>query len=783
MKIIVGIAIVAAEAALMFIPGLQVAAIWAMADYLGIGAFTAVMVGIAAIGMGLVIGGISDLLFHTPGSAIASRNPIAPWQVIYGQQMVGGTIVDIGETGSNDRYLHLVIVTACHQTNSFQGLWLDGKEVYLNGDPMVGCYDDKSTHYDLSGMPYNFKGRVYCQAFLGTATQSACADYINRSYGHWTAEHTLSGRSYIYLRLQYDVNVFPNGMPGVKSLWNGKTDVLDPRSGLRGYSTNAALCINDFLTNQDYGFRCATTEINQTALIAAANLCASYTTSGTIEPLYSLNGVFNLSSTPGEILNNMLSACAGQISYNAGQFSIYAGSWRGAVCTLDQTHLVAPIKYKPKRKLRELYNSVRGTFLSPNGPVIDRGPGIQTGQVNPWDGQWTYTDVPDYAEDTKHGYSSNAYLTADGQSLYLNTKFPFTTSVSTCQRLAKIMLERNRQQGSGTLQCGLSCYNIQPLDIVEFNYPRFGWVNKLFEVTGTRLTFKAEQGRPAVPIYEIDIAETDPKVYSWAGGVEELSLNGQASPLVPSDNIVTPPTNLTLTDDTATSLVLANGTSMSRLLVAWTAPLDPFVTQGGTIQIQYQLSTTTTLQPVSNLNPTQNSDGTWTSGWVHAGTVNGDANFFYIDGISEYQGITVQIQAVRANGASSGWVSAANGLHIINRPRPVFSAGTISMPAVQVAFSSTPVFDFSLGATQIITLTGDVTSTSTANATNALYTIVVMQDAVGGHTYTWPSNFRGAAAISPGNGTAAANTAASQTFVYDPTLNQFIAVTSLTYGV
>ncbi len=103
--------------------------------------------------------------------------------------------------------------------------------------------------------------------------------------------------------------------------------------------------------------------------------------------------------------------------------------------------------------------------------------------------------------------------------------------------------------------------------------------------------------------------------------------------------------------------------------------------------------------------------------------------------------------------------------------------------AVAVPYSASPTFDFSLGATQIITLTGNVTASVAANVAQAIYTIVVQQDATGGHTFTWPSNFRGAGPISAAAGTAAANTAASQTFAYNPTLGQFIAITPLTYGV
>lgn len=67
--------------------------------------------------------------------------------------------------------------------------------------------------------------------------------------------------------------------------------------------------------------------------------------------------------------------------------------------------------------------------------------------------------------------------------------------------------------------------------------------------------------------------------------------------------------------------------------------------------------------------------------------------------------------------------------------------------ANSVAFSATPNFDFSLGDTQIITLTGDVTSSTISNAPTGSATqfvrFVVCQDGTGGHKFVWPLVLQG----------------------------------------
>jgi hypothetical protein len=61
-----------------------------------------------------------------------------------------------------------------------------------------------------------------------------------------------------------------------------------------------------------------------------------------------------------------------------------------------------------------------------------------------------------------------------------------------------------------------------------------------------------------------------------------------------------------------------------------------------------------------------------------------------------------------------------------------------------VSFSSTPTFDLSLGSTQKITLTGNVTSSTISNGSTGKHiTFVIIQDSIGGRTFVWPTNVYG----------------------------------------
>jgi len=82
-----------------------------------------------------------------------------------------------------------------------------------------------------------------------------------------------------------------------------------------------------------------------------------------------------------------------------------------------------------------------------------------------------------------------------------------------------------------------------------------------------------------------------------------------------------------------------------------------------------------------------------------------------------------------------------------------------------VTFSSTPTFDASLGNTQKITLSGNVTSSTLSNATaGQTINFLICQDATGSRTFVWPTNFLNAPSINSGP-----NQCKGASFVFDGT--------------
>jgi hypothetical protein len=494
---------------------------------------------------------------------------------------------------------------------------------------LCGGADGSSTGGYVLTTYADYKNRCHFDLTSCLGRHTATFPEFTNNSSLWTAAHKNLGRASIYAAFYYDATVFANGLPQMSFVVSGKNDIYDPRLGDFGnsaahvYTTNAALIIADYLANTTWGYGLSYgTSIPLAQLIAAANVCDETVAlaAGGTEARYTINMIFNLSRGRGEVLQDMLAACAGRITIESGQYIIVPGAWASPSITLTQDNLIGPVEYKPIMTISGVCNGVKGTYTS---PVTN----------------WQSADIPPYAEDVLHGYTSDRWLAADGGvRLWRDVSFPATTSAATAQRLAKIELERTRREGRLTLHCDMSAYPAVALDVVEFTYSRYGWSNKTFEVLSSQLVMQADSngGAPRLGV-DLELAETDSTVYDWST-TEELTPADTASPAIANGNMLTGPQFLELESGPTTSYVGTDGVALPRILAAWLTAPDATIQSGGTIQVEYQ----------------KVGDVLWTP----LGSVGGDQTQFYITGVVSGAQYNVQIQGFTFKGVPSGWVQA-----------------------------------------------------------------------------------------------------------------------------
>ena len=502
--------------------------------------------GVAAIQLGtsLLLSTAAQALMPKPdvqsirGHQTTTRQPIAPREIVYGRTRKGGTIVFL-ETRNNsspdvpNSVMDMVIVLASHECEKIGKVYFDGRLAFDEGN-----VNPESWLYNDSG-----NAVAFCQRRTGKANQQAITSLISDTNGRWSSSHTLSGCAYIYLRLYFNPDKFPSGIPNVTADITGKNDIYDPRTGTRGYSENAALCLADYMSLDPFGLGAqigAEDGINTNALIEAANVCWETVNEkdGSTDRRYRCNGVVTLDQSPKTIIEAILTAMAGQVVWQNGQWHIYAGAYRTPTLSFTADDFAGGIQLQTRISKRENFNAVRGKFISNKN-------------------NWQPDDFP--------AYKSATYLAEDNnERAWDDINLPFTISPYAAQRLAKIHLERKRRQQRIVVRGKLPMWEATVGSVINLTYPRYGFTNKPFEVRGVTL---AIQDGALVP--ELVLQETSPLVYDHTASEFEIY---EAAPTtnLPSAFDIDPPTGLTATESLYTTL---NGAGVkAKVRLSWTAP-------------------------------------------------------------------------------------------------------------------------------------------------------------------------------------------------------------------
>jgi len=522
-----------------FIVSAVVAVAGAISGVLAAGGIGAALI---RIGGTLLLSYAAQALMPKPQTTLQNRTvtirePVVPRDLVYGRTRKGGVIVFLHSSGSDNAVLDLVIVLATHRVKSIGAVYFEG-EVALNA---AGAAQGR------------WAGKVTIEKKLGDANQTAFTAMKAALPDKWTENHRLRGCAAIHLRLTYDQDAYPGGIPNITVDLEGKNDIWDPRIQASVYCENPALCLADYMANTTWsiGARIGQPDgIDELSLVEAANICDETVplAEGGAEPRYACNGVITLSEVPKTIIEGLLTSFAGRCAFSGGSWRIHAGAWRAPSVALTADHVrEAGLTLATRMTMSSNFNGVRGQFVSPEN-------------------DWQPDDFPAYA--------SAAYLAEDGgEQKWRDISLPFTISAAMAQRLAKIELERARRQMTVRLSGKLSAWAATVGDVVTLSYDRWGFAAKPFDVQGVSLDLAAS-GDAALLLPELVLRETSPQVYDWAASEAQIYAAAPRTALpnaydVPAPGPPTVTEDLYITRDGGGLKVLAR--------VAWEAAPSGFV--------------------------------------------------------------------------------------------------------------------------------------------------------------------------------------------------------------
>lgn len=569
------------------------------------------------------------------------KQPVTVRRKLYGEARVGGALTFIETTG-DDQYLHLVLTVADHECEELGEIWFDDISIppdYIDGSGNV-----------TSG---TFSGFARIKKHLGGAGQVADSDLVSET----SVDSTFVGVgiTYLYIRLKFDRNIYPNSVPVITVFTKG-AKLYDPRDGGTRWTANGALFVRDYLTSplddlvpgagiatanmddtyNNAGVNTADEMVTTAALVdtsttndpatdiitlassndtlifqtgdrvqlttsgslptglslatnyfvipyqrkgtkriklatslanALAGTAINFTTTGSgtmtitknAEPRYYGGGVIESDQSVGENLKDLLSTIGGDFIYVGGTWKIKAAAYATPTFTFDEDDLIAALNVRTKASRRDRFNLIKGVYVS---PLNDGEP----------------ADYPPVKNST--------YVTQDnGKTIPIDYDLPMTQRPATAQRLAKIKLERSRQELFFEGVFTLAAMQVQPGDTVYLTNSRMGWSSKVFEVVKWTLTSELQDGVP-VYVVKMSLQETASAVYDWNNG-EETSVDPAPNTNLPNPRNVAAPTGLVVTPE---EIPTASGDLTYQFIIAWTPSTDIFVINGGYYDIQFKES-------------------------------------------------------------------------------------------------------------------------------------------------------------------------------------------------
>lgn len=477
------------------------------------------------------------------GYQVSGVSPAAPHAVIYGRTKVGGVIV-YKETTDSDKFLHMIVAIAGHEVDEIEEVYFD--DVELGFVTKYGFLNEVTS-------PSQYDGKAFVYRHVGTDDQLADPQLMAASAGKWTGAHTLSGIAYVYIKLEFDADAYPNGEPSISFVVRGKK-LYNPTTQATTFSSNPALALRDYLTS-DYGLNADADEIDDVSFAAAAAICdetVSLVAGGT-QTRYTVNGSFITDVTPQTVIDDLTRAMAGSMWYAQGKFRVKAGAYTSPVLALDENDNRSNIQIKTRNSRRDGFNAVTGKYR-----------GAET--------EWQTTDF--------RKVSSSEFLQIDNnQELVADISLPFTSTTTMAQRLAKIMLYRNREQISLSGNFGIRAFKLQVGDIVTYSNSHLGFSNKTFEVTGWKFV---PTGDGAVEV-TLGLSEVNSSVYDAYADEKIFESNNT----ILADAFTVPTVGLTVAQETR--VINEHVVSLIRATVSATES-----SRIDYVEVEYKLSSETT---------------------------------------------------------------------------------------------------------------------------------------------------------------------------------------------
>ena len=537
--------------------------------------------------------------------------------IVYGTRKVGGNVVFLETSGTDNQYLYMALVLSEGEINDISSIFVNDNQVTFTGDladnTQVTVASSDANFYDGASL-------ITVEPHFGSDTQTASS--LLSTLSSWTSNHRLRGLAYLAIRFEWNRDKF-GSLPTVQAIVQGKK-VYNPNldstvtggsgshradtSSTWEYSDNPVYQLLDYLRNDRFGMGIANSyfDSNFADWQVAGDVCDAditpYSGASAID-LMDSHAVIDTSKKAIDNVKDFVRGARAYLNFTGGKYNILVETTGSASITLTEDNIIGGITVQSKNK-NSRYNRVIVSFINP-------GKNYQSDEV-----QFPPVDETGLASADQH----STMKTADG-GLLLEGRFDFSmlTSPYQAQEMAEIILRRSRSSLDIALRADATALDLAIGDIVNITHSTPGFSAKPFRVQN--LTINADH------TINIQCSEHQDSFYTF-GTQQEVATIPDTT--LPNPLTVQPPASVTLSDQL---IEYNDGTVIVALDVTIGASPDNFVDN---YQVEYKLSSS--------------------SDFIISGFASG-LNHRILNVIDQ-QTYDVRVKAINSLGVSSTYVSA-----------------------------------------------------------------------------------------------------------------------------
>jgi hypothetical protein len=466
--------------AIMFVGTLVMEALPIIEVVFGIGGGTMFVTGALAITAGVV--GMSKLMemsLPRPDSNYARQKTVrtttAPVKRVYGEALISGPVAFMGVGGTGNQDLWHVIALTGDKSESITDIYLDNVIIpnadINSGNAAGGIVNGTTTIF----RPIDSTTLVTVYKYTGS--QTAVSQQVSNEFFKWTSDHKGQGLTYIATKFSFpdnekiaevwnkynpqDIKALVKGMAIYDPRKDSTSDEYDSSLGVSTHrladsttwqwSDNPALCLANYIIDDEFGMGVPSSAIDWSAVHVAADYADALVSipDSQTQKRFTCNGVLYGTDSHAQNINKILSSMNGSLVYSSGKYVMQAGQYiapeSDAILTDDD--LTGPINITVANTRDSRFNTIKGTHFNP----LDLHKKVAFPEVQ-------LTDI----------------ATRDaGEVLYKEVELPMTNDVYMCQRLTYQMINRSNDQMLIEFPCNLKALRYTVGDRVKITLDKF----------------------------------------------------------------------------------------------------------------------------------------------------------------------------------------------------------------------------------------------------------------------------------------------------------------------